>query len=73
MQIFKKMILKEGSVYSYTKAKEYKMRVSKKYISKEDNILIVDDFLSNEQAISGLKEIIDAASAKWITPDWKSI
>jgi xanthine phosphoribosyltransferase len=53
----------EGSVYSYTKAKQYKIRVSKKYISKEDNILIIDDFLANGQAILGLKEIIDGAGA----------
>lgn len=53
----------EGSVYSYTKAKHYKIMVSKRYISREDNILIIDDFLANGQAILGLKEIIDAASA----------
>jgi xanthine phosphoribosyltransferase len=53
----------EGSVYSYTKAKQYKIRVSKKYISKEDNILIIDDFLAKGQAILGLKEIIDSAGA----------
>lgn len=53
----------EGSVYSYTKAKHYKIRVSKRYISREDNILIIDDFLANGQAILGLKEIIDAAGA----------
>lgn len=53
----------EGSVYSYTKAKEYKIRVSKRYISEEDNILIIDDFLANGQAILGLKEIVDAAAA----------
>lgn len=56
----------EGSVYSYTKAKHYKIMVSKRYISKEDNILIIDDFLANGQAILGLKEIIDAASAKLV-------
>lgn len=53
----------EGSVYSYTKAKHYKIRVSKEYISKGDNILIIDDFLANGQAILGLKEIVDAADA----------
>jgi len=53
----------EGNVYSYTKAQQYKIRVSKKYIDKGDNILIIDDFLANGQAILGLKEIIDAAGA----------
>lgn len=53
----------EGSVYSYTKAQHYRIRVSRSYISKSDNILIIDDFLANGQAILGLKEIIDAAGA----------
>lgn len=56
----------EGSVYSYTKAKHYKIRVSKEYISKGDNILIIDDFLANGQAILGLKEIVDAADANLV-------
>jgi xanthine phosphoribosyltransferase len=56
----------EGSVFSYTKAQYYKIRVSKEYISKDDNILIIDDFLANGQAILGLKEIIDAADANLV-------
>ena len=56
----------EGSVYSYTKAKHYKIRVSRRYLSSEDNILIIDDFLANGQAILGLKEIVDAAAAKLV-------
>lgn len=52
-----------GSVYSYTKAQHYNILVSKDCISQEDNILIVDDFLANGQAILGLKEIVDAANA----------
>lgn len=56
----------EGNVYSYTKEKQYKIRVSKKYIAKGENILIIDDFLANGQAILGLKEIIDAAEANLV-------
>ncbi len=56
----------ESSVYSYTKAQHYIIRVSKEAISKEDNILIIDDFLANGQAILGLKEIIDAANANLV-------
>ncbi|MCW3490692.1 xanthine phosphoribosyltransferase [Dethiobacter alkaliphilus] len=55
-----------GSVYSYTKAQQYNILVSKEAISQEDNILIVDDFLANGQAILGLKEIIDAAGANLV-------
>jgi xanthine phosphoribosyltransferase len=56
----------EGSVFSYTKAQNYKIRVAKDFISKEDNILIIDDFLANGQAILGLKEIVDAADANLV-------
>jgi len=56
----------EGNVYSYTKAKQYKIRVSKEYINKDDSILIIDDFLANGQAILGLKEIVDTADANLV-------
>lgn len=56
----------EGSVYSYTKAQHYKIRVSKGFLAKGDNVLVVDDFLANGQAILGLKEIIDAAGANLV-------
>ena len=56
----------ENNIYSYTKAKHYKIRVVKEYITKEDNILIIDDFLANGQAILGLKEIVDAAHANLV-------
>ena len=53
----------EGNVYSYTKNKQYKIRVSKRYLSKGDKVLIIDDFLANGQALLGLKEIVDEAQA----------
>lgn len=56
----------EGSVYSYTKDKNYKIRVSKKYMDKDDKVLIIDDFLANGQAILGLKEIVDSANANLV-------
>lgn len=56
----------EGNVYSYTKGKQYKIRVSKKYLEKGENILIIDDFLANGQAILGLMEIVDAAEANLV-------
>lgn len=53
----------EGSLYSYTKQKHYKIRVSKKYLNENDKILILDDFLANGEAIKGLNEIITNANA----------
>ena len=52
-----------SEVYSYTKQKSYNIRVSKKYIKPEDTILIIDDFLANGKAASGLVDIVQQAGA----------
>lgn len=54
------------SVHSFTKKRDYIIRVSKKFLSKDDSILIIDDFLANGQAIIGLSEIIEMAGAKLV-------
>ncbi len=54
----------ESDVYSFTKGKTYKIKVSKKYIDVSDRILVVDDFLANGRAAIGLKEIIESAGAE---------
>ncbi len=53
----------EGSVYSYTKEKTYKIRVSKNYLSQSDKVLILDDFLANGEAMKGLCEIVKISGA----------
>jgi len=53
----------ESDVYSFTKQKFYKIYVSKKYLSSEDNILIVDDFLAMGSAASGLIDIVKKSGA----------
>lgn len=53
----------EGEVYSYTKQQHYKIRVSKRYLQKEDQVLILDDFLANGEALKGLYQIVEAAGA----------
>lgn len=53
----------ESTVYSFTKGIDYKIRVAKPYLNKEDRILIIDDFLAKGNAVLGLKEIIDQAGA----------
>ncbi len=50
-------------VYSYTKDKEYEIMVDKRYISPGENILILDDFLANGHAASGLANIIEQGQA----------
>lgn len=52
-----------AEVFSYTKGKVFTVRVDKKYISNQDRILIIDDFLANGQALLGLIDIIEQAGA----------
>ncbi|HBF1432074.1 TPA: xanthine phosphoribosyltransferase, partial [Clostridioides difficile] len=47
-------------------AREYSVKVSKKYINKGENILIVDDFLANGRAALGLKDLIEQAEANLV-------
>lgn len=50
-------------IHSYTKGKDFTVRVDKKYISKGDNILIIDDFLANGEAALGLLKLVESAGA----------
>jgi len=53
-----------ASVYSYTHAREYTVRVSKRFILPGERILIIDDFLANGAALEGMLEIIRQAGAE---------
>ena len=53
----------ESKVFSFTKSKEYRIKVSKQYINGNDKILIIDDFLANGDAVIGLTDIIVQANA----------
>jgi xanthine phosphoribosyltransferase len=50
-------------VHSFTKQETNEISVSKKFLSKEDRVLILDDFLANGQAALGLAEIVQQAGA----------
>ena len=52
-----------AKVYSYTHQREYNIVVEKQYLSENDKILIVDDFLAHGNAINGLIEIVNSANA----------
>ncbi|WP_270330057.1 xanthine phosphoribosyltransferase [Lapidilactobacillus dextrinicus] len=52
-----------AKVYSFTKKVSNEISISKKFLSSDDHVLIIDDFLANGQAVQGLMEIIDAADA----------
>ena len=48
-------------ITSFTKETNYELTLSKKYISEEDHVLIIDDFLANGCALQGLISIVDQA------------
>lgn len=50
-------------VKSYTTKKDYMISVSKEFIGKDDNLLIVDDFLAEGNALRGLIDISKKAGA----------
>jgi xanthine phosphoribosyltransferase len=52
-----------AEVESYTKKKNTRVIVSKKFLSPEDHVLIIDDFLANGCALQGLISIVESAEA----------
>lgn len=58
----------DGEVYStkiesFTHKRVYDVILSKKYLSKEDHVLILDDFLANGCAAAGLIDLVKNAGA----------
>jgi len=53
----------EESVKSYTTDKEYTVTVSKKFLSPDDKLLIVDDFLAEGNAMRGLIGLANQSGA----------
>ena len=49
------------TVRSFTKDREYNVCISKDFLSKEDRVLFIDDFLANGCALQGLISIVDQA------------
>ena len=63
-----KSINLDGEMYctkiqSFTHKKIYDVIVAKKFLSPEDHILIIDDFLANGCAVDGLIDLIRSAGA----------
>ena len=59
----------DGDVYvaeveSFTHKNTNRVIVAKKFLSPEDRVLIIDDFLANGCALQGLISIVDAADAE---------
>ena len=52
-----------AEVYSFTKQETSSISVSSKFLSDQDHILIIDDFLANGQAAEGLLKVVEDSGA----------
>ena len=53
-----------AEVESFTHKNTNKVIVAKKFLSPEDKVLIIDDFLANGSAMQGLVSIVESAEAE---------
>ena len=53
-------------VHSFTKNKTSRVLVSTKYLSPDDKVLIIDDFLANGEAALGLIDLVEQAGAETV-------
>ena len=53
-----------SKVESFTHGRVYDVVVSKKFLHEDDNVLIIDDFLANGNALLGLIDIAGQAGAR---------
>lgn len=51
-------------VYSFTHEKHYNIVVSKDYLTSDDKVVIVDDFLARGNALEGLIDLVSQAGAE---------
>ena len=54
----------QTTVHSFTKNSDYELTLSKDYINKNDNVLIIDDFMANGEASLGAARLVEEAGAK---------
>ena len=53
-----------AQVYSYTKGQPYDVNIQKSFLSSDDKVLFIDDFLANGAAAKGIMEILRQAGAQ---------
>lgn len=53
-----------STVHSYTYGKDFTVTLSKKFLSKDDTVLLIDDFLAVGKAMRGLIDICNQAEAE---------
>ena len=55
--------LYQSDIFSYTYKKKVTLLVSKEWLTPEDKVLVVDDFMANGEAMRGLCDIVEKAGA----------
>ena len=55
-----------SKVTSYTHGRVYDIIVSKEYLTKDDKVLLIDDFLANGKALEGLIDLVHQAGAELV-------
>ena len=50
-------------IESFTHKRVYDVIVAKKFLGKDDHVLIIDDFLANGCAVAGLSDLVESAGA----------
>ena len=55
-----------ASVYSFTKQVTSQVSISRKFLSAEDNVLIIDDFLANGEAAGALVDVVEQSGAELV-------
>lgn len=53
-----------SEAFSFTKNRNYRIMVSKRYLSADDKVLIIDDFLANGKAVLALKDVVEQSGAE---------
>lgn len=53
-----------AETHSFAMEKTYTLRVSKKYLEEDDRVLLVDDILSNGQAVLSLLELVSKSGGE---------
>lgn len=53
----------QSEIYSYTYKKKVTLLVSQEWLSPDDHVLIIDDFMANGFAMGGLVDIVQKAGA----------
>ena len=58
--------LYQSDIFSYTYKKKVTLLVSKDWITSDDKVLIVDDFMANGEAMRGLCDVVKLAGAELV-------